>query len=196
MIIGLTGGIASGKSTASEYFRNMKIPIVDADIIARDAVKKNTIGLKKIVDIFGSEILDEDGNLDRKSLREIVFNDKDALKSLNDILHPVINEMILKQLDSYKKSEEIIVLDAALLLENKLDKIVDYIVVISTEENIQIERIIKRDNVSEDNAKKIIDKQMSLSEKEKLADIVVYNNSDIHNLYSQLDKIIEEIKTK
>lgn len=190
MKIGLTGGIASGKSTVSNYLLNMGYKIIDADKISRDVVKKGTKGLKKIVNQFGKSILNDNDELNRKKLRELVFSNKESLEALNNILHPLIHETIVELFEEYK-NEELIIFDVPLLLENKLEHMVDCIWVVSTDYEIQIQRVKDRDKVLREDAINIINKQMPLKEKEKLATTVIYNNGTIKELYEQINELIK-----
>jgi len=188
-IIGLTGGIASGKTTVSEYLASKGIPIVDADLVSRQVVEPGTRGLSEIVEAFGQDML-LDGRLNRKELRHLIFSDDDMRLKLNAILHPIIHDEILKQLDVYKGQHPLIVFDAPLLIENKLMSMVDELWVVSVDESIQIDRVMKRDQVSREQASSIIEKQMSLEEKLKFADVVLDNSKDIAYLYRQIEKYL------
>ena len=190
MRIGLTGGIASGKSTVSKYLLDMGYKIIDADKISRDVVKKETEGLKKIVEQFSKNILNENGELNREKLRKLVFSNKKSLDTLNNILHPLIHETIVELFEKYK-NDELIIFDAPLLLENKLEYMVDCIWLVSVDYEIQIERLKNRDKVLREDAINIINKQMSLKEKEKLATTVIYNNGTRKDLYKQINKLIK-----
>lgn len=190
-IIGLTGGIASGKSTVSSYLKDKGYVVVDADQIAREVVKVGSEGLKKLVESFGDGILNEDISLNRKKLGAIVFNDKAKLELLNNILHPSIRKNILSDFDMHKKNgEEIIVFDCPLLFEGKYESICDETWLVSISYETQVKRLILRDNIDNVHASKIIDSQMSLAEKAKLADIIVDNENDVAKLYSVIDKLL------
>lgn len=197
MIIGLTGGIASGKSTVSDYLKDKGYPIVDADVISREVVEVGKIGLERISEKFGTDVLNDDGSLNRKALRNIIFSDEQARLDLNSILHPIIHDEILTQLKNYvDKGNDIIIFDAPLLLENNLQDLVDEVWVVSTSYKIQIDRVMKRDGISEKDSRDIISKQMPLYVKEKLADLILYNNGDINNLYEQVENALKTIKIK
>lgn len=190
MIIGLTGGIASGKSTVTSYLKEKGFPIVDADLVSRDVVKPGTLGLKKIVDRFTKKVLNSDSSLNRKVLRAIIFNDEEARLDLNSILHPIIHDEIIRQIEEYKKHYDVIIFDAPLLLENQLQDMVDQVWVVSTDSETQIERLMKRDGINKDEANAIIKRQMPIEEKVKLADVVIYNNSDLISLYKQIENAL------
>ena len=185
-VIGLTGGIASGKSTVSQYLKDKGLPIVDADLVSRQVVEPGSKGLKRLEEAFGSDIIIE-GQLDRKALRHLIFSDDDKRMLLNSILHPIIHEEILHQLNMLIGKYPIVVFDAPLMLENNLKHMVDVLWLVSCSEEEQIRRVMYRDDSSEDEAKAIIEKQMSLKEKELLSDIILLNNDSIESLYKQID---------
>lgn len=193
-VIGLTGGIASGKSTVSDYLRDKGIPIVDADVVARQVVEPETKGLKLIVEAFGQDILDK-GHLNRAKLRELIFASDQAREKLNAILHPIIHETILDQIESLKASHELLVFDAPLLLENNLKDLVDVLWVVSLDLDKQVQRLMKRDSINEEAARTIISKQMPLKEKESHADVILTNNRDLVYLYRQIDHALKALKS-
>lgn len=188
-IVGITGLIGSGKSTLSSYIKTKGYKIVDADNISRDITKKDRIGYTKVVEEFGRDILSSNGEIDRAKLSNIVFNDKNALKKLNDTLHPLIFQEIDRQLDSYK-DEKILFLDAPLLFEAKLDKKCDEIILVVCDEEVQISRIQKRDNKDYDSAKKIIDSQIAKEFKIEKSDYIIDNNCEIERFYFKVDLIM------
>ena len=188
-IVGITGLIASGKSTLSSYIKSKGYKIVDADNISREITKKDRIGYTKVIEEFGRDILSSNGEIDRAKLSNIVFNDKNALKKLNDTLHPLIFQEIDRQLDSYK-DEKILFLDAPLLFEAKLDKKCDEIILVVCDEEVQISRIQKRDNKDYDSAKKIIDSQIAKEFKIEKSDYIIDNNCEIERFYFKVDLIM------
>lgn len=193
-IIGLTGGIASGKSTVSNYLISKGYHIIDADVIARAVVKKGSEGLEKIVATFGESILNENGSLDRKRLREIVFDDKSALNKLESITHPLIIDKIKKNINELSENNEVslVFLDCPLLFEMSLDHLVDEVWLISTTLQNQISRIIKRDDTTPLKAKNIINHQMPLPDKAKKSDVIIENNSTIDALKLKIDLLLKE----
>ncbi len=188
-IVGITGLIASGKSTLSSYLKSQGYKIVDADAISRDITKKDRIGYTKVVEEFGRDILSSNGEIDRAKLSNIVFNDKNSLKKLNDTLHPLIFREIDRQLDLYK-DEKILFLDAPLLFEAKLDKKCDEVILVFCDEEVQISRIQKRDNKDYDSAKKIIDSQIAKEFKIEKSDYIIDNNCEIERFYFKVDLIM------
>ena len=194
MIIGITGSIGTGKSTVSNYLISKGYSVVDADKISKGAYNIGSNGYKAILEVFGVEILNSNGEVDRKKIKKIVFDNSNMLQRLNMAIHPIIINEIEKEIEMLLESQSVVFLDAPLLIETELHKKVDKIIVVACDKNEQISRIIKRDKITADMAISIINSQMSIDEKLKFADYVVYNNSTIENLYSQVDEIILEIK--
>ena len=194
MIIGITGSIGTGKSTVSNYLISKGYSVVDADKISKGAYNIGSNGYKAILEVFGEEILNSNGEVDRKKIKKIVFDNSNMLQRLNMAIHPIIINEIEKEIEILLESQNVVFLDAPLLIETELHKKVDKIIVVVCDKNEQINRIIKRDKITADMAISIINSQMSIDEKLKFADYVVYNNSTIENLYSQVDEIILEIK--
>ena len=194
MIIGITGSIGTGKSTVSNYLISKGYSVVDADKISKGAYNIGSNGYKAILEVFGVEILNSNGEVDRKKIKKIVFDNSNMLQRLNMAIHPIIINEIEKEIEILLESQSVVFLDAPLLIETELHKKVDKIIVVACDKNEQINRIIKRDKITADMAISMINSQMSIDEKLKFADYVVYNNSTIENLYSQVDEIILEIK--
>ena len=194
MIIGITGSIGTGKSTVSNYLISKGYSVVDADKISKGAYNIGSNGYKAILEVFGEEILNSNGEVDRKKIKKIVFDNSNMLQRLNMAIHPIIINEIEKDIEILLESQNVVFLDAPLLIETELHKKVNKIIVVICDKNEQINRIIKRDKITADMAISIINSQMSIDEKLKFADYVVYNNSTIENLYSQVEEIILEIK--
>lgn len=194
MIIGITGSIGTGKSTVSNYLISKGYSVVDADKISKGAYNIGSNGYKAILEVFGVEILNSNGEVDRKKIKKIVFDNSNMLQRLNMAIHPIIINEIEKEIEILLESQNVVFLDAPLLIETELNKKVNKIIVVICDKNEQINRIIKRDKITADMAISIINSQMSIDEKLKFADYIVYNNSTIENLYSQVDEIILEIK--
>ncbi|MDF4367662.1 dephospho-CoA kinase, partial [Vibrio parahaemolyticus] len=171
MVIGLTGGIASGKTTVANLFKQQfKIDIVDADIVAREVVEPGTPGLNAIIEHFGYDIVREDQTLDRAKLREKIFSNSDEKAWLNALLHPIIREKMIEDLQQV--TSEYALLVVPLLVENKLDSLCDRVLVVDVEPNTQISRTMKRDNVNEEQARAILASQASREQRLTLADDV------------------------
>ncbi|QUH26943.1 dephospho-CoA kinase [Serpentinicella alkaliphila] len=187
-IIGLTGGIASGKSTVSNYLDELGAIIIDADKVARDIVERGKPALKEIVDEFGIIVLQANGELNRKKLGEIVFSNKDALEKLNAITHPKINEQIKNEINWHKhhSKNSVIILDAALMVELNLHKLVDELWIVYVPLEIQRIRLMNRDNITIEDANKRISVQLSNEEKLKLANRIICNSGTLEDLKKQV----------
>jgi len=187
LVIGLTGGIASGKSTVAKMFEQLNIPIIDADKIAREVVLPGEETYDKIVETFGDDILQEDGTLNRKKLGAIIFANDDKRQQLNALIHPAIRQRMLKKRDQYiAANERCIVLDIPLLFESNLTHFVEKVIVVYVDEATQLKRLINRDHLSETEAKQRMDAQLSLEEKAKQAHVVIDNNGTIEQTKQQL----------
>lgn len=191
VIIGLTGSIGTGKSTISKMFTDRGIPVVDADLIAREVVEPGAAAYAGIVEIFGEEILLPDGKLDRKALGSIVFADEAKRVQLNKIVHPAIRAEMVQQRDEYLATNHAhVVMDIPLLFESKLTDYVDKILVVYVDADVQLERITKRDNSSVAEAKQRIASQIPVAEKVKQADAVIDNNGTMAQAEKQLTDIL------
>ena len=180
MIIGLTGGIGSGKSAAGIEFEKLGITVIDADEIAQKASLKNSKAYKEIVEYFGASILDNSQNIDRRKLRNIVFNNDEQKKKLEQILHPAIREDISFAISNSKSPYTIIMVP--LIYETNSKDNYNRILVIDCDEDIQISRAVSRDGASEEDIKKIINSQATKKERLSIADDVISNNSSIEKL--------------
>lgn len=181
LVIGLTGNIGCGKSSLSKILEENCFDIIDADLISREIMNNSDL-LKRVFYTFGDNIKRNDGTLDRKKLGEIVFNNDKKLIELNSLTHPAIKKEIIKKINNIKsKNKDIAIVDAALLIEGNFLDLVDKLVVITCNENVQLERIINRDNITKNEAMSRIDSQMSQSEKIKFGDYII-DNSGIEKL--------------
>lgn len=194
MIVGLTGGIASGKSTVSNLFRKCGIEIVDADKVAKEVSEKKE-SIEKISSIFGKDILDSDGKIIRERLREKAFKNRELLQELNKIIHPQVMEYFKRKKEKNSK-DEILIFDIPLLYEAKMEYLCDKIIVVGVDIQKQIRRVVARDGSSEELAKKIIFNQMPLDEKIKKADIVIMNDGTLDELEEKVMKIYRELKER
>lgn len=190
VVIGLTGGSGSGKSTVASLMAHRGIKIIDADKISHDVVKKGEKALEEIVERYGKDILLKNGELDRKKLAAIVFSDKDELRVLNKITHKYISEIIKAEVA--KNDTDICVIDAPVLKESGLDKICDYIIAVTADKDIRIKRITERDGISEKEAKDRIASQMSDELYSENADFII-DNSGLLALDMLLDDIMRKI---
>ena len=188
-ILGLTGGIASGKSTVSAYLAQNGALIIDADLIARQVVAKKSSGLKQIVAKFGGEILTASGELDRKKLGKLVFSNKELLKNLTDITGPLIRAEILREIEAAKKAQvKLVVLDIPLLFETGYQTLCDKVMVVTIPSEVQLKRVMKRDNLSAAEARKRIANQLPASKRNELADVLIDNSKSVAETYQQVLK--------
>ncbi|WP_096202721.1 dephospho-CoA kinase [Bacillus sp. FJAT-45350] len=193
MIIGLTGGIASGKSTISNLLKTYGIAVIDADQIARDVVEPGNDAYKQIVEHFGTEILETDGTIARKKLGTVIFNDPKERKTLNGIVHPAIRQKMRDEKDRYfEEGEEVVVYDIPLLFESDLRHMVDKTLLVYVDDNVQFERLLHRDQTTKEEAQSRINSQMPLTEKKSLADEVIDNNGTIEQTEAQLQAILKK----
>lgn len=183
-ILGLTGGIGSGKSAASAWFEQQGITVVDADIVAREIVQIGKPVLTQIQHCFGDWVLLDNGELNRHALREHIFNDPNARKTLEEITHPAIRQEIIKQLQH--ANSPYVILVSPLLFETNQHELVQHTLLIDTSEDIQIQRASQRDGQSIEQIKHIIAAQMPRLEKQKHADDIVLNDGHLEHLYQQL----------
>lgn len=193
-VIGLTGGIASGKSTASNILKELGAIIIDADKIARRIVKKGNPALNEIEKYFGKDKLLKNGELNREKLGNIVFKNKEHLKKLNEITHPYIYREINNEINWYKENSNnnVIILDAALLIETKLMDLVDEIWLVSIPKALQLDRLMNRDKISREDAENRIRAQLSLEIKKRYADKIIDNSRDVNYLKEQLEQIFKK----
>lgn len=194
MIVGLTGGIASGKSTVSGVLKELGIEIVDADLVAKSISEEKEV-INEIVKIFGTDILAVDGKIIREKLREKAFKNRELLQKLNGIIHPKVIEYFENKRERNRK-DEIVIFDIPLLYETKLEYLCDKIVVVGLEKEKQIERVMLRDGSSREIAEKIIDVQMSLEEKMKRADIIIMNDGTLEELKNRVIEVFKNIKNE
>src|SRR5215470_15092866 len=180
LLVGLTGGIATGKSTVSTMFSHLGAKIVDADLLAREVVMPGQAALAEIVREFGPDVLAPDGSLDRKRVGAIVFGDAQKRKRLEEITHPVIRSRLQRILSVYEEEafEGIVIWNVALLIETRGAKSMDRVVVVITDPATELARLMARDGFSEEDARRRIASQMPLAEKVKVANYVIYNSDD------------------
>ncbi|MGI2066229.1 dephospho-CoA kinase [Shewanella sp. MF08487] len=183
-IVGLTGGIGSGKTTVANLFAAEGITLVDADIVARDVVAQGSIGLKAIEDHFGADILTPEGELDRAKLRQQIFNHPDEREWLNQLLHPMIRAEMLAQVE--KATSAYVIMVVPLLFENGLDRLVNRTLVVDISPELQVKRTVKRDNVDVSQVNNIIKSQCSRNDKLAKADDIIDNQGEISSLKRQV----------
>jgi len=194
-IVGLTGGIASGKSTVSRELRALGVGIVDADALAREVVEKGTDGLREVVETFGEQVLRADGTLDREKLGAVVFGDDEARKKLVAITHPRIGALSLQRIGELQKSETpYVVYEAALLIETGGHRGMAKTVVVSASPQTQRVRVGERDGLDEQAAQSRIDAQLPLADKLAVADYVIENDGTLDQLRARTREVHEELR--
>ncbi|MBV1787099.1 dephospho-CoA kinase [Marinobacterium sp. D7] len=187
MKVGLTGGIGSGKSAATALFAELGVPVIDADIIAREVVQPGESALQRIADHFGSEVLLSDGGLDRARLREIIFNDNSEKAWLEALLHPLIRERIVERIS--QTGPAYLILVSPLLIESGQDRLVDQVIVVDVDEQTQMERTLARDGVDREQVEQILAAQMSRQARSARADYLIDNRGDLAALREQVERI-------
>lgn len=194
-IYGLTGGIAAGKSTVLKMFKDHGFIIFDADSFAREVVIPNSIGLKQIVEQFGDQVLNADGTLNRAKLGSIVFSDSSELEKLNHITRPLIKEKILQTIALIKKStsKRIAIFEIQLLFEGGYEDYFDGTISLYERPEIQLARLMKRNNLTEKVALDRINSQMSMDEKKRRADFVIDNSGDLTQLKQEFEKLMSQL---
>lgn len=192
MIIGITGGIASGKSMASRYLQNQGYPVIDTDLIARDVMLPESDVLRKCVEVFGKKILKPDGQLNREVLGQIIFSDENARKTLNEITHPVIYRQAQEALKDQKG--RLVFLVVPLMFEAGFDALCDEVWNISADLEVKCARLMQRDHISRMMAIKKIQTQLDEHERCRLADKVLFNNEGEQILYEQIDQALQELQ--
>lgn len=191
-VIGLTGGIASGKSTVSELLSVFGFKVVDADKAAREAVKKGSKGLAQVREVFGDEAIDENGEMNRRYMGDLVFNHPEKRLELNAIIHPIVRDIMEEEKQEYLKQGYNVIMDIPLLFENELENTVDEVWVVYTSESIQMDRLMQRNNLSLEDAKARVYSQISIDKKSRMADHVIDNLGDKLELKQNLERLLEE----
>lgn len=192
-VLGITGGIASGKSTVVDFFKAEGFPVVDGDIVAREVVEPGSDGLRALEKVFGRTILQNDGRLDRKKLGTIIFQDEQKRHLLNKTLDPFIRGEIERQTLEAKKINQLVIVDIPLLFEGHYESMMDEVATVYVTPKIQLERLMARNDLSEEEAIKRINSQLSLEEKKKRADIVFDN---CHSQETTRQQVLNWLKRK
>ena len=192
IVVGLTGGIGSGKSAVTKIFEGLGVKVVDADVASRQPVMKGEPALKKIAEKFGANILTSEGELDRRKLREIIFNDNSAKDWLENLLQPLIHQILIDDLTSASSSYAILV--SPLLFETNQKDLCSKTIVVDTSEDRQIDRTSKRDNVEPSQVKLIIDSQIDRKSRNELADIIILNDGSLQELEEKVKKFHEDLE--
>jgi dephospho-CoA kinase len=194
MVLGLTGGIATGKSTVVNFFREYGFPIVDADQVARQVVETGQPGLLAIIAHFGQEILLGDGSLDRKKLGQLIFANPKERRQLDRLLDPILRAEITKQIAAKQQQSSLVIADIPLLFEANYRQVMDQVAVVYTSEDKQLERLMARNLLTEEEAKQRIASQMSIELKKEQADIVFDNQGTLEETKQQVNNWLQEQK--
>jgi len=193
-IIGLTGGIASGKSTVATELRKQNVPVFDADEVSRNAVAKGSKGLALVAEAFGAKYLTADGEMDRAKISQLVFSDKEALKTLEGILHKIVwDEAEAFLAEAREQKAKLAVLDVPLLIETKWHERVDLVWLVAVSKEQQIKRAMIRSGMTEEEVKARIAAQMSLEDKKKFADVVLDNSGALEETLEQVHKELAKL---
>jgi dephospho-CoA kinase len=193
-IIGLTGGIATGKSTVADIFSDLGVVVLDADILAREIVAPGQPAFIDIVDTFGHKVVDGDGTLNRTRLGEIIFRDGEARKTLEAITHPrIARAMFDGAKEAFDAGHDWIIYDAALLVETGTHHMLDALIVVHCSPKTQLQRLLERDDITEDEARRRIDAQMPLDEKRQAAHFVIDNDGSLSDTHRQVQELKERI---
>jgi dephospho-CoA kinase len=194
-VIGLTGGIGSGKSTIAEYLTELGAKVVDADKVANEVYNPGTEGWRDVVNTFGEEVLTPAGEVDRKKLGEIVFNNPGAMSQLNQMIHPRAYELVKSRLDEYRKQGvEIVVLEVILLFEAGWDHLADVKWVTVASEDTVVKRLMQERGLSEEEILARIRSQTPTEERVKLAEEVIYNDGSIEEMKKKVNELLEKLK--
>lgn len=197
MVVGLTGGIASGKSTVAEMIGRRGIAVVDADLLAREVVAPGSDGLAEISERFGEAVVRDDGSLDRKKLGAIVFADADARADLNRITHPRIAAASQRELAALAAAgEELAIYEAALIVENGIHRGLDALIVVAVDEDVQVARLTTRDGIDEEAARARITAQLPLADKVAAADYVVDNSGALAETERRVDEVLAALRDR
>ena len=191
LVVGITGGIGSGKSAVTDYLETLGITVVDADKVARVVVEPGTSGLAAITEHFGMDVLLANGGLDRAALRKIVFDNHNERKVLEEITHPRIRDEIIRQLS--EASSPYVVLSSPLLLESGQNTLADYVVVVDVPEEVQLKRTMARDDNSEALAKQIMAAQLDRQTRLSRADASIMNDTSLQELYERVEALHEDL---
>lgn len=197
LVVGLTGGIGTGKSTVSEMLARRGAVVCDADRIAREVVEAGTQGFEEVVDAFGEDVVGPDGSLDRQALARVVFNDPEKRRTLESIIHPRVGSEIARTLDEQRDTDHVVVLDVPLLLEapEGSARLADLVVVVAASESEQLERLAAK-GMDRDDAEARIASQMPMAEKIERADRVVHNDGSLEDLERQVDELWRELSER
>jgi len=186
-VLGITGGIATGKSSVVQHIKQLGFPVVDADIIARHLLDQNMPAYNEIVKVFGSEILQENGEINRQALGALVFNHPDKLKQLDELMAPFLQESILAAIKQASQNQKLVIVDVPLMYEKGYDEWMDQVAVVYCTPEQQLNRLMKRNQLTEKEAKQRINSQLPIEMKKLLAEIVFDNSANLKQTLEQVN---------
>lgn len=194
-IIGVTGGIASGKSSVSRWLISKGYPVIDADIAARKVVEPGMPALQEIINAFGQDICLSDGTLDRKKLGSIVFSDSEKRQILNHIVHPAVRKWMIEETEkALQQGADLVFMDIPLLYESNLTYMVEGVILVYVKPEVQLKRLMERDHFTEGDALARIKAQMPINDKKELADYIIDNNGPFFETEEQLNVLIKQLR--
>lgn len=193
LLIGLTGGLGAGKSTVARMLSERGAIVVDADELARRAIEPGTRGHRKVLEVFGDQVLAPDGSIDRRRLAALVFEDSELRRSLESITHPEVFRMLAEEVELLRETDAVVVFDAPLIVETGFDEATDLLVVVSVPPELQVERVVDR-GMDRDEAEARIAAQASPEEREARADVVLRNDGDLEQLERQVDELWRRLR--
>ena len=196
IVIGLTGGIASGKSTVAKKLSELGAVVIDADKVGHEAFRPHTEAWRKVVAAFGKDILGKNDEIDRSKLAQLVFNDPKALKRLNRTMHPLMHSMVEKRIEALRRQGiQVVVLEATLLVEAKWTDLVDQVWVTITPGDTVINRLVSQKGFTDEQAKSRISSQTPISQRAKHADVVIRNDSDMDRLKKKVEELWRKLQS-
>lgn len=196
LLVGLTGGIGSGKTTVARMLERRGAVVFDADVLARKAVEPGTPGFNAVVERFGASVLAPGGDLDREALASIVFADPAARRDLEAIVHPEVRRMFAEACEAYRDTDAVVVFSAPLLVETGMHSAFDVLIVVAATERTQIERLMRGRGMSEEQIRARIAAQAPLEEKAAVADILIDNEGTLEELEAQVDRVWADLRAR
>lgn len=193
--IGITGGIATGKSTVTNRLRTLGYEVLDADTISHQVTSPGGVALPQIFKVFGEGVRTSDGGLDRKALAGLVFGREDLRKKLEDIIHPLVRAQVAEEKARLQgEGRKVVFYDVPLLYEKQLQKDFDAVLLVSAPEDLQLQRLMKRNSLTESEARSRLQSQIPIHDKEKKTPYVIHNTRDFHFLEKEVDRVLKELK--
>jgi dephospho-CoA kinase len=196
LLVGLTGGLGAGKSTVARLLAERGAVVVDADELARRALDPGTPGFEQVCDLFGRDILDAEGRIDRRELAARVFADEAKRRALESITHPEVFRLLADTVESYRGSDEVLAFDAPLIIETGFNEAVDVLVVVTAPEGARVERVMRERGMSEEEARARIGAQVEGIRREELADVIIRNDGDLQELAARVDDLWRDLQRR